>query len=256
MRIHLIINNNFSVLFFVLLVFCFSSCITTKDLEYINSTSEINDVNITYKDYLLQKGDLISVQISTTTEQQHDFFNKETNSSQLLVQNPYFYGYIVEEDGFLELPSFGRIKAEGFSLRELESVIKQIALSYFEKPVVRLNITNFDVSVLGEVNSPGTYNIKDPQTNILQVLSRAGDMTEYGNRKKIKVIREYNNSMRVFFIDITSKDILGHSDFMLQPHDIVYVAPLEKKFYVISDFSSAISLLVSTVTLFLLINNN
>ena len=105
------------------------------------------------------------------------------------MKNPYFYGYLVEKDGFLELPSFGRIKAEGFSLRELENIIKQIALSYFEDPVVRLNIINFDITVLGEVNNPGTYNIQDPQVNILRVLSLAGDMTQYGNRKKVKIIR-------------------------------------------------------------------
>ena len=112
-------------------------------MEYIRSSKEISKNEYTYNDYLLQKGDLISVQISTTTEQQHDFFNKEqTSNSQLMIQNPYLYGYLIKEDGFLELPSFGRVKAEGFTLRELENIIKEIAISYFEQPVVKLNIIN------------------------------------------------------------------------------------------------------------------
>ena len=137
---------------------------------------------------------MLSVQISTTTEQQHDFFNKEkTSNSQLMIQNPYMYGYLIKEDGNLDLPSFGIVKAEGFTLRELENVIKQIAVSYFEQPIVKLNIINFEISILGEVNSPGTFKIVDPNVNILYALSLSGDMTQFGNRKKVKVI-----SSRIF----------------------------------------------------------
>ena len=254
MRIDSIINNRISFFLFFLVIFL-SACITNSDLEYINSATQITEKKNVQKDYLLQKGDLISVQISTITEQQHDFFNKESSSSQLLMQNPYFYGYLVEADGFLELPSFGRVKAEGFTLRELENIIKQIAVSYFEKPVVRLNIINFDISVLGEVNNPGTYNIKDPTVNILYVLSLAGDITQYGNRKKVKIIRDYNNERSVLYVDLTNKNILNHPDFILKPHDIIYVAPLDKKFYVIANLSGAVSLIVSAITLFLLLNN-
>ena len=88
----------------------------------------------------------MSVQISTVTEQLHDFFNKEqTSNSQLMMQNPYLYGYLIKGDGFLDLPSFGPVKAEGFTLSELENIIKQIAVSYFEQPVVKLNIINFEI---------------------------------------------------------------------------------------------------------------
>ena len=152
---------------------------------------EVAKGKVNIEDYRLQIGDLVSVQISTTTEQQHDFFNKESSSnSQLMMQNPYLYGYIIKEDGNLELPSLGVIKASGFTLRELESVIKNISDSYFESPVVKLNIINFEITVLGEVNDPGTFKIVDPEVNILYALSLSGDMTQFGNRKKVKVIRE------------------------------------------------------------------
>ena len=172
-----------------------------------------------------------------------------------MIQNPYLYGYLIKEDGFLDLPSFGRVRAEGFTLRELENVIKQIAVSYFEQPVVKLNIINFEISVLGEVNSPGTYKIVDPNVNILYVLSLASDMTQFGNRKKVKVIRNDNEVNRVFYVDLTKKGILNNANFMLQPHDIIYVAPLGKKFYAIKNITNAVSLALSTLTLFLLMNN-
>lgn len=255
-------NNNIAVsknyfIFLLLSSFVLSSCITNRDLEYIRSNKEIQKTRGIKKEYRLQKGDLISVQISTTTEQQHDFFNKEnTSNSQLMIQNPYLYGYIIKEDGNLDLPSFGLVKAAGFTLRELEYVIKDIAVSYFENPVVKLNIINFEVSILGEVNNPGTFRIVDSEVNILYALSLSGDMTQFGDRKKVKVIRNKNEINRVFFIDLTRQDILNNSDFMLQPHDIIYVAPLRKKFYAFNNITNFVSLAISSVTLFLLINRN
>jgi polysaccharide export outer membrane protein len=244
-------------LFITFLVFTFSSCITNRDLEYIRSNKEINNIKVNKQDYRLQIGDLISVQISTTTEQQHDFFNKEkTSNSQLMMQNPYMYGYLIKEDGNLDLPSFGVVKAEGFTLRELENVIKQIAISYFEQPVVKLNIVNFEISVLGEVNNPGTFTIVNPKVNILYALSLAGDMTQFGNRGQVKIIRNENKINRVFYVDLTNQEVLNNVDFMLQPNDIIYVAPLRKKFYAFNNITNVVSMALSAVTLYLLINNN
>ena len=255
MNNNLTLSKNYFILL-LLFVFTFSSCITNRDLEYIRSNKEIKKIKANKYEYRLQIGDLISVQISTTTEQQHDFFNKEnTANSQLMIQNPYLYGYIVKEDGNLDLPSFGVVEAEGFTLRELENEIKNIAVSYFESPVVKLNIINFEITILGEVNNPGTFKIIDPEVNVLYALSLSRDMTQFGNRKRVKVIRNENEINRVFYVDLTKEGVLNNSDFMLQPHDIIYVAPLRKKFYAFNNITNFVSLSLSAVTLFLLINN-
>ena len=256
MKIYSYINTKFMVII-LLLIITFSSCITNRDLEYIRSNKEIKKANANKQDYRLQQGDLISVQISTTTQQQHDFFNKEnTANSQLMIQNPYLYGYIINEEGNLDLPSFGKVKAAGFTLRELENIIKNIAVSYFESPVIKLNIINFEITILGEVNHPGTFKIVDPEVNILYALSLSGDMTQFGNRRKVKVIRNENELNRVFYVDLTKKGVLNNSDFMLQPHDIIYVAPLNKKFYAFNNITNVVSMALSAVTLYLLINRN
>lgn len=253
MRLLLIINTKFAL--FLLILSVFSSCITNRDLEYIRSNKEVQGLKNNLQDYRLKQGDLLSVQISTTTEQQHDFFNKEnTANSQLMIENPYLYGYVIKEDGNLELPSFGTVRASGFTLRELESVIKNIADSYFENPVVKLNIINFEVTVLGEVNNPGTFKIVDPSVNILYALSLSGDITQFGNRKRIKVIRNDNEFNRVFYVDLSRVEVLNDADFMLQPHDIIYVSPLRKKFFAFNNITNVVSMSISAVTLFLLIN--
>lgn len=256
MKNYSIIKTKYAI-YILIFLFTFSSCITNRDLEYIRSSNEIKNAKVNTQDYRLQQGDLISVQISTTTQQQHDFFNKEnTSNSQLMMQNPYLYGYIINEEGYLDLPSFGKVKAAGFTLRELENVIKNIAVSYFESPVVKLNIINFEITILGEVNDPGTFKIVDPEVNILYALSLSGDMTQFGNRRKVKVIRNENELNRVFYVDLTKKGVLNNTDFMLQPHDIIYVAPLRKKFYAFNNITNIVSMSLSAVTLFLLINNN
>jgi len=250
------VKSKFAVLL-LLSTFILSSCITNRDLEYISSNKEIKKVKANKQDYRLQAGDLLSVQISTVTEQQHDFFNKEeSSSSQLMMQNPYLYGYLIKNDGFLNLPSLGLIKAEGFTLSELENIIQQIAVSYFEQPVVKLNIINFEISILGEVNHPGTFKITDPDVNILYALSLAGDMTQFGNRKKVKVIRNENELNRVFYVDLTTNGVLNNADFMLQSHDIIYIAPLRKKFYAFNNITNVVSMGLSAITLYLLINKN
>ena len=256
MKNYSIVNTKYAI-YILLFLFTFSSCITNRDLEYIRSSKEIKNAKANKHDYRLQMGDLISIQISTTTEQQHDFFNKEnTANSQLMIQNPYLYGYIIKEDGNLDLPSFGKVRAAGFTLQELENVIGKIAESYFESPIVKLNIINFEISILGEVNNPGTFKIIDPEVNILYALSLSGDMTQFGNRRKVKVIRNENELNRVFYVDLTKKGVLNNSDFMLQPHDIIYVAPLNKKFYAFNNITNVVSMALSAVTLYLLINRN
>jgi polysaccharide export outer membrane protein len=256
MNNYFFIKSKFTILLLVLL-FSVSSCVTNKDLEYFRTSKDVSKVKLSTNEYRLQVGDLISVQISTVTEQQHDFFNKEqTSNSQLMMQNPYLYGYLVKEGGFLDLPSLGKVKAEGFTLRELENIIKQIAVSYFEQPIVKLNIINFEVSVLGAVNNPGNYKIVNPEANVLYALSLANDMTEYGNRKRVKVIRNNKEENRIFYIDLMDVKTLNNPNFMLQPQDIIYVAPLNKRFYAFTNLPSLISMSISALTLYLLINKN
>lgn len=251
-------NSRAKFIFVYLILFCMlSSCITNRDLEYMRSNKELTVKEVNTQDYRLQRGDLLSVQITTTTEEQHDFFNMESsNNSQLMIQNPYLYGFLVDDNGDLELPSLGYVKAVGFTLSELENIIKEISKSFYDNPVVKLNIINFEITILGEVNKPGTYKIVDPNVNILYALSLSGDITQFGNRKKVKIIRKDKNINRVFFIDLTKTSVLNNKDFALQSHDIIYISPLKKKFYAFNNITNVVSLSLSAVSLFLLINQS
>jgi len=121
---------------------------------------------------------------------------------------------------------------------------------------VKLNIINFEVSVLGAVNNPGNYKIVNPKANVLYALSLASDMTEYGNRKKVKIIRNDKEVNRVYYLDLTDLKTLNNPNFMLQPHDVIYVSPLNKRFYAFTNLPNLISMSISAITLYLLINKN
>tara|TARA_B100000902_G_scaffold392929_1_gene446205 strand:+ start:52099 stop:52857 length:759 start_codon:yes stop_codon:yes gene_type:complete len=250
-------NNNFiKVSFLLLIIIILNSCITNKDLEYISTNKNL--IQTSYDEYVIQKEDLLSVQISSTTKSNYDFFNlQETSNPQLLSQNPYLYGYLVKKDGLVNLPMIGNVKAEGFTISEVEKVIEQISSTYFKDPIVKVNVLNFQVTILGEVNSPGEYNIVRSNQNIFHLIGKANDLTDFANRKRVKVIRKHTDiSSRVIFLDLSDKDILNSKDFYLHPQDIIYVEPLIKKFYSVNNLSNAVSISMSALSLYLLIINN
>jgi len=248
------IKPKFSFLFLV--VISFSSCITNKNLEYISSDNNI--IKSTTFNYVVQKEDLLSVQISSTTKSDYDFFNlQETSNPQLMSKNPYLYGYLVRTDGIVNLPMIGNVKVEGFTISEVEKVIQQIASTYFKDPIVKVNILNFKVSILGEVNSPGEYSIFRSNQNVLHLIGKSNDLTEFANRKKVKIIRKNGvETSKVIYLDLTDPKTLNSKNFYLQPQDIVYIEPMKKKFYSVRSLSNAVSVSISAFTLYYLITTN
>jgi polysaccharide biosynthesis/export protein len=243
------------LLAFFISTFFLSSCITNRNLEYINT--EHTKVQSTNYEYVIQKEDLLSVQISSTTKSEYDFFNlQETSNPQLMTHNPYLYGYLVNTDGMVILPMIGSIKVEGFTISEVNDVIEQIASTYFKDPIVKVNILNFKVSILGEVNSPGEYDIIRSNQNIFHLIGKSNDLTEFANRKRVKVIRKNGvESTKVIYLDLTDPKLLNNKNIYLQPQDIVYVEPLNDFYAGFKGLSSVISLGISSITLYFLLNN-
>ena len=135
-------------------------------------------------------------------------------------------------------------------------MIEQISSTYFKDPIVKVNIINFKVSILGEVNNPGEYNIVRSNQNLLHLIGKANDLTEFANRRKIKVIRNNGEySSKIIYLNLTDPLVLNDKNFYLHPQDIVYVEPMKKKFYSVKSLSNAVSVSISAITLYLLINN-
>lgn len=224
------------------------------DIIQTNKESDLANYDFTYH---LKSGDLLSVQISSLTPMEYDFFNKEKGSnSQLYMQNPYLYGYLINEDGNLRLPVLGSFYLRGKSLTEARKEIQRRAERYFSEPSVKVNVLNYYVTILGEVNDPGRVSIIEPNTNLLEVIGLAGDLTNVANRKKIKIIRTKGQTPEVYYVDLRDKDLVASNRFYLQPNDIIYVQATSKRFVVIENLPMAISTIISAFTLFYLLQPN
>ena len=136
-------------------------------------------------------------------------------------------GYVVNNEGDIQFPSLGTVHATGLNRWELQELIKdKLADSgLLRDAVVTVEFLNFKVSVLGEVTAPGTYSVTGDKITILQALALARDLTIYGQRENVQVIREQNGRRQIFKLDLTSSDIFSSQAYYLQQNDVVYVTP-------------------------------
>ncbi len=168
-------------------------------------------------------------------------------------------GYLVDVDGNIDFPILGSLHVEGMTRRQLTELIKKriIEGEYVKDPIVTVNFLNFKFSVLGEVNSVGTYEVTGDHITLLDALAMAGDLTQYSRLDRIAVIREYGNKRRIMYNDIRSKDIFNSPSYYLQQNDIIYVEPTgmrateqsQRKLSVVSMILSFVSSITSFVLL-------
>ena len=136
-------------------------------------------------------------------------------------------GYHVDVDGYIEFPSLGRLKISGMTREQLSKMLTQIIREggFINDAIVNIEFMNFKISVLGEVRNPGTFNISDDKITILEALGKAGDMTVYGRRDNVLVIREKDGELKSHRVDLRSQDFMFSDFYYLQQNDVVYVSP-------------------------------
>ena len=246
----------FRYISFFLIVLSFSSCITNQDLDVFTSESEI-DLEVYDFDYTISKGDLLYVEIKSMTSSKYDFFNtSNTNQQSRQLNNPYTLGYLVNDSGFVDLPTIGKIHLSGKTMSEAEMHIYGLAKNYLVNPFVKIVYLNLDVTIIGEVNNPGRYNFADPHPTIFDVIGKANGFTPVANRKRIKLIRTKGHNPGIHFIDISKISTSNSEFFYLRRGDVLTVEPYEKKFFAVNNITQLFSIVISTLSLYLLINQS
>ena len=172
------------------------SCASKKDVLYLQDIETLNTENDTLKNTpVIRKNDLLAITVSSVDKVSAQPFNLPVvaigNQTQVL-GNQQLQSYLVDANGNIEFPVLGTIEVAGMTKIEMVEYLKAAISKYVKNPIINLRITNFKVSVLGEVRRPGTYPIQDERITILEALSLAGDMTVYGKRADVLVIREEN----------------------------------------------------------------
>jgi len=206
-----------------------NSCATTKNIQYFQSPEDsvIENTPVAFG-ATIQSGDLLFINISATEAEAALPFNLyETPilSTGGAISKPI--SYLVDDEGTINFPVLGPLQVAGLTTKQL---IQQLETDLIEtenitNPIINIRFANFRVSVLGEVNSPGTFLVSNERISIIEALALAGDLTIYGQRTNVQLIR-IEDGKKVFIpIDLTKKDLFSSPYYNLKQNDIIYVTP-------------------------------
>jgi len=229
--------NNYYLLAIGVFLLIFSSCAPKRNLVYfsdINDSTAFQQAIINTYEPKIQKGDILSITVSSLDPTSNAMFNTgvmmQGSSSQLNSisggnSNLGKEGYLVGNDGMINFPIVGKINLAGLTLTQAHNQMRNELIKYVKEPIVNLRYLNFKVTVIGEVNQPSTFTIDNDKINVLEALGLAGDMTEFGRRENVLVIREASGIRYMERLDLNKSSTFSSPYFRLQQNDIVYVEP-------------------------------
>lgn len=231
------------IIIFSFVLFFLSSCSSKKKLDYLQNIESVA-LEASTKNAIstIQPNDQLVIMVTAKDMDVVKPFNQNFSSGQILqysipsnnaptqsqtsTSGPT---YMVDSQGNIEFPVIGKINTENKTTEELRDILKKEISKYVLNPQISVKNTNYKITVLGEVNRPGTYNIPDARTTLLEVLGLAGDLTIYGNREDVLVLRNIDGTMTKERIDLTKADFINSPFFYLKQNDVIIVSPNETK---------------------------
>lgn len=245
--------RNYIFLLFIMVLG--ASCVPAKKVMYLQN-NELDAHNVSHDsvllshiirdiEYKLAPGDILSVEISSITPKKFDFLNQQEKDRSEV--DPRLSGYLIGDDGIVEIPFVGSLKVGGLTLKEATSLIKERAASLLNEPSVNVKMLNYSYTILGEVGKPGVYYNYNSKVNIFEAIAQAGDLTDFANRSQIKLIREENGDAQIIMLNLLQDDFLGSPYYYLKPGDFIYAPPMKVKNFKQYQLPNA-AVLLSTLT--------
>ena len=223
-----------------LAIYGLSSCASSKDVAYIQNSNmvDLSESAFLYDARIMPK-DVLTITVNTVNPEASAPFNlivrnTLTNSSSSIgTSSGSLQTYLVSNDGTIDFPVLGTLQVGGLTKLECEKRIHDKILPYLnanENPVVTVRMSNYKISVLGEVNRPGMFTVGNEKINIFEALAQAGDLTIYGVRNNVKLIREDANGRKeIYTLNLNDANIINSPYYYLQQNDIIYVEPNKVK---------------------------
>ncbi|ARS39575.1 sugar transporter [Sphingobacteriaceae bacterium GW460-11-11-14-LB5] len=217
------------ILFIAIYTSIITGCAPRRDLVYFsNLAKQTSEVKLQGQEVKIQQNDLLSVSINSLNQESNVLFAVNTRNAS--ADNNYkIEGYRVSKDGMINLPVVGNVRLEGLTIEQAQATISKELDKYVKKPVVDVQLVNFKVTVIGEVNRPSTFTVQGDNINLLEALGMAGDMTVYGKRENILVIRQQNGQRVMKRLNLNNQDVMDSPFFYLKQNDVVYVEPDKSK---------------------------
>jgi len=205
-----------------------------QDLQQIESKDYSVDMNSASYEVKILPSDLLSIIVTGKDPVAVAMFNLPVSSTinpgeTELSTTPVLQSYLVDVNGDIDFPTLGRIKVAGLSRRKISDLLKDKISKYAKDPIVNVQLLNFKVSVLGEVNNPGTKATSNERMTIMDAISLSGDLSIYGNRENVLLVRENNGKKEFHRFNLTSTDIFKSPYFYLKQNDVIYVQPNQAK---------------------------
>ena len=238
------------------LLLLISSCATRRDIVYFQDAADYVPEKITQSFQVkIQTDDLLSITVNSKNPELALPFNLPTIAYQAgkadqLSSSQQMQSYQVNADGVIDFPILGTIQVLGLTRMELTDLVKKKLIDggYMDDPVVSVKLMNYKVSVLGEVTRPGMIDVNSDRITVLEAISKAGDLTIYGKRGTVLVIREENGVREVAKLNLKSVELFKSPYFYLQQNDVVYVEPNKSKIGQ-STYNSNLPLLISSLSI-------
>lgn len=203
-------------------------CTSYKKVPYLQNPEVVNSSldTLPLYDAKIMPKDLLTITVNTTDPQAAAPFNLTIQDSQTGIEP-----YLVNNEGTIDFPVIGQLKVSGLTKDEAEALIRQQLRPYLkEVPIVTVRMANYKFSVLGEVNGPGTFTVSNEKVNILEALAMAGDMTIYGLRDNVKLIREDEHGKNeIIHLNLNDAELIMSPYYYLKQNDILYVTPNKAK---------------------------
>lgn len=224
-----------NLIYYLILLLTMFSCKPKENMVYMEKEKNIAESKINQAVFYgahIQSGDVLDIKVTAFDENAVRPFNlysmnNSTSTGQVNGQTAQLapQGYLVDNEGFIYFPVLGKLYIKGMTLAQLRADLEKRLLTYLAEPLVSIKQLNFNITVLGEVKKPGQYTNPSDKITVLQALGLAGDMTDYGNRTNVKLIREEEGVSKTYVIDFTDKNITSSPYYYMQQNDVLYVEP-------------------------------
>ncbi len=253
-------KNCFQLLMMVIIVIGMFSCRTQQQLNYVQGNLDTNGLKqLKIPEPVIQKGDLISITVYSDNQKATELYNQPLLSIGPSGGNMPSSGYLVDTKGNIQFQGIGTMYVEGMTKDQLTALLdSKLKDTVLKNPYYNIRFLNYKVTLIGDVNSPGVYSIPNERVSILEAIALAGDLTFYGVRENVLVIREVDGKREFGRINLTSPDVFSSPYFYLRQNDVVVVDATKRKAIVndqltvryVGLFTSIISTIALIITVY------
>ena len=250
-------------IFAVVLTMIFASCVPQKKMLYLKdaemaagnvSKEYVNDRSVNYR---LQPGDNLFIRVMNTIDERSAaalMGGESGGRSNYLSSDAsiYLQSYTLDEEGCIEMPLTGKIELKNLTVDEAKDKLQTELDKYVNQTTLIVKLSNFNLTVLGEVSRPGMFKVYQSQINLFEAISMAGNMTNFAKKDEVKIVRQTENGSEIVLVDMGQADILTSPYYYLKPNDIIIVEPLKIKQWGFTTFpySTVFSIVTLGVTLY------